>query len=442
MHPSTTDPDWPVDPRTTRRVLLACWAAILAEGYDVGVLGAVLPSLADDPDWSLTPLELGGLGSYALVGMLIGASVVGTVSDRIGRRRMLIASLLVFSLTQAGAAAAPTPELFGVFRLLGGIGMGGIIPVAAAMTIEYSAPGRRSFNYGLMYSGYSLGILVAALVALVGLPHIGWRGVVAVGALPALMAPVLWRVLPESIESLLARGRATEARALAGRLGIEPFVEEQWTSAPDTGDRPDLRRSIASLFSSRYLRATVFFWLSLFCGMLLVYGLNTWLPAIMRSAGYELGSSLMFLVVFSLASAIGGVVLGRLADRHGKKLVLLVFYSLGSAGVLCLMFPNALVVNYLFVSLAGIGSISTSLVLTGWVADYYPAAVRATGTGFALSFARIGAISGPLIGGWISEQGFGREVSFATFAVVGVAATLAVAAVPRQPKAVREQVPA
>jgi len=119
-------------------VLFCCWLAILAEGYDVGVLGAVLPALAEYKEWNLSPLALGGLGSYALIGMLIGALFIGTLSDLVGRKKMLLASMMIFTVTQVGAAVAPTPELFGLFRLVGGLGMGGVIPVAAALTIEYS----------------------------------------------------------------------------------------------------------------------------------------------------------------------------------------------------------------------------------------------------------------------------------------------------------------
>ena len=132
--------DWNVPKRTTALVLFCCWMAILAEGYDVGVLGAVLPALAEYKEWNLSPLQLGGLGSYALAGMLVGALFIGTLSDLVGRKKMLLASMVIFTLTQAGAAWAPTPELFGLFRFIGGLGMGGVIPVAAALTIEYSAP--------------------------------------------------------------------------------------------------------------------------------------------------------------------------------------------------------------------------------------------------------------------------------------------------------------
>src|ERR1700744_70970 len=133
--------------RVTGRVLLVCWLAILFEGYDVGVMGAVLPASADDKAWNLSPIQLGALGSYALLGMFFGAFLIGTLSDLLGRRRMLLLCAGLFSLTMAGAAWAPTPGWFALFRFIGGLGLGGVIPVAAALTIEYSAPRRRNFNY-------------------------------------------------------------------------------------------------------------------------------------------------------------------------------------------------------------------------------------------------------------------------------------------------------
>ncbi|MGR0161240.1 MFS transporter [Paenarthrobacter nitroguajacolicus] len=427
--------DWNVPKKTTGLVLFCCWLAILAEGYDVGVLGAILPALAEYKEWNLSPLALGGLGSYALIGMLIGALFIGTLSDLVGRKKMLFASMVIFTITQAGAAWAPTPELFGIFRLIGGLGMGGVIPVAAALTIEYSAPNKRSYNYGLMYSGYSLGIVAAALAALFVLPLGGWRAVIAIGAAPVVLIPIIWKFLPESLEFLESKGRKSEAKALAAKLNIsnyKPLVPVAPASHIAQSVQADpWWKTITTMFSGKYLRSTVFFWISLFCGLVLVYGLNTWLPSIMKKAGYDLGSSLTFLLVFSLASAIGGLLLGRAADKYGKKLILVVFYILGGLGIMLLVFPNTMVVNLLFVAFAGVGSISTSLVLTGYIADYYPAKVRGTATGWALSFARLGAISGPLIGGWIAGSKLPFEANFAIFAGIAVLAAGAVAMIPK-----------
>lgn len=432
--PRTDETVWPVPRRVTGIVLFSCWMAILADGYDIGVIGAVLPALAEDAAWSLSPVELGGLASWALVGMLIGALFIGTLSDRVGRKRMLLVSMSIFTLMQLGAALAPTPEIFGLFRFLGGLGMGGIIPVAAALTIEFSAPRRRALNYGIMYSGYSLGIVVSALVAILLLPHLGWRWVIAVGALPILLIPVIAKVLPESLESLENRGRHDKAVALADRLGIHPYIPTDRPALPE-GERRPWHSILHQLFSRRYLRSTVFLWISLFAGLLLVYGLNSWLPSIMRASGYDLGPALTFLLVFSLASAVGGLGVGYLADHFGAKPVLIIFYALGGVACLLLMFPNGMFVNLVLVAISGIGSISTSLVLTAYITDYYPASVRATAAGWALSFARIGAILGPIMGGWLASLAIGVEWNFVAFALVAIVAAVAVSLVPKKPVA-------
>ncbi|SIT37464.1 Major facilitator superfamily MFS_1 [Paraburkholderia ribeironis] len=414
--------------RVTGRVLLICWLAILFEGYDVGVMGAVLPALADDKAWNLSPLQLGALGSYGLLGMFFGAFLIGTLSDLLGRRRMLLMCATLFSLTMAGAAWAPTPGWFALFRFVGGLGLGGVIPVAAALTIEYSAPHRRNFNYGLMYSGYSLGILCAAAVAIQLLPGLGWRGVIGCGAVPLVLLWPMARALPESLEYLVGQGHHQQAAELAARLGVDvPVLPARGAAADHDGG---WRGVLGEVFARRHLRATLCFWVALFCGLLLIYGLNTWLPTIMRKSGYDLGSSLSFLIVFSLASAVGGLVLGKVADRIGVRMTVGVFYLLGALAVLALMFRHEMALNYLLVALAGVGSISASLILTGHLADYYPAPVRAAATGWALSFSRVGAMSGPLLGGYVAARGLGMGSNFLAFALVGLLAACAVFLLP------------
>lgn len=425
---------WPVPRAVTGIVLFSCWLAILADGYDIGVIGAVLPALAEERAWALDPVALGGLASWALVGMLIGALFIGTLSDRVGRKRMLLVSMGLFTLMQLGAAIAPTPEVFGLFRFLGGLGMGGVIPVAAALTIEFSAPNKRARNYGLMYSGYSLGIVVSALVAIAVLPNLGWRWVIAVGAFPILLIPIIAALLPESLESLENRGQHDRAVALARRLRIDPYVPAN-PELTNPGERIPWQRILKQLFSRKYLRSTILLWVALFGGLLLVYGLNSWLPSIMRAAGYDLGPALTFLLVFSLAAAVGGLVLGALADRYGAKPILVIFYTLGGVACLLMMFPNSMLINLVFVAISGVGSISTSLVLTAYITDYYPASVRATAAGWALSFARIGAIIGPILGGWLAAMAIGVEWNFVAFSLVAVLAAVAIALVPRKPAA-------
>ncbi|MGJ3354064.1 MFS transporter [Providencia sp. Je.9.19] len=414
--------------KTTSKVLLICWMSILFEGYDVGVMGAVLPTLAEYKQWSLSPLELGVLSSYALVGMFFGAFIIGTLSELYGRRRMLLACVALFSLTMIGAALAPTPWVFGLMRFIGGIGLGGVIPVAAALTIEYSPAEKRSFNYGIMYSGYSLGILSAALVAMWLLEQFGWRSVIAFGALPLLLIWPMARILPESLEYLSHKGLHTQAEQLAHKLEIN------YQASPEQQQQKSqsVKEIIAVVFAKKHLRATACFWIALFCGMLLVYGLNTWLPSIMRKEGYNLGSSLTFLIVFSLASALGGLFLGKIADRYGVRNSVAFFFLLGAIGVGCLAFKQNIYMNYVLVAFAGVGSISAALILTGYIANYYPSNARASATGWALSFSRIGAMTGPIFGAYIASLGIATSWNFIAFSVVAVIAATAVILLPKK----------
>ena len=414
--------------KVTTRVLFVCWLAILFEGYDVGVMGATLPSMAEDKAWNLTPLELGALSSYALLGMFFGAFLIGTLSELVGRRRMLLMCVTLFSLTMGGAAWAPTPEWFGAFRFIGGLGLGGVIPVAAALTIEYSAQHRRSFNYGIMYSGYSIGILTAAALAMWLIQDHGWRTVVGLGLIPLIAILPMTRALPESLENLISRGRQEQAEQLAKKLGVSMPQRVQQSASPRAG----WRQVLAEVFSKRHLRATVCFWLALFCGLLLIYALNTWLPSIMRRNGYDLGSSLSLLIVFSLASAIGGMFLGKAADRFGVRVMVTLFYMLGALAIFALMWQHSMFINYFLVAVAGVGTISASLILTGHLASYYPSSVRAAATGWGLSFSRLGAMTGPILGGYVAGSGLGVEWNFVTFAVIAALAAIAVAFLPRR----------
>ncbi|MBR1219203.1 MFS transporter [Bradyrhizobium sp. U87765 SZCCT0131] len=413
-----------VSSRTSVLVVALCWIAIFSEGYDVGVLGAILPALATDASWKLTPLELGALGSYTLLGMLAGGLLSGMLSDLYGRKPLFVGCLTLFAACMVVTAWSPTPAWFGISRFIAGLGLGGIIPVAAALTIEYSPSHRKSLNYGIMYSGYSIGILVAALVGKAILPEHGWRPVVLVGALPVVFVPLMAWLLPESLESLVARGRTDAARKLAARLRVAV------PSAPAKVQQVGWKTVLGEIFSPRNAFATVCFWIALFMGLLLVYGIAQWLPQIMRKSGYNLGDALLFLAVFSFTSAIGGIVLGQWADRFGVRLTVTLAYLLGAVGIAALAFKGPLWVNYAMVAVAGFGTVSASLILTGYLADYLAPFARSAGTGWALSFARIGALTGPLVGGYIASLSVGPQWNFYVFAVIAAIAAVATALIP------------
>ncbi|MHA6626039.1 MFS transporter [Pseudonocardia sichuanensis] len=407
-------------------VVALCCVTIVIDGYDLIVYGTVVPTLVDgSAEWTLTAPQAGRIGAYALVGMLIGAMVIGTITDVVGRRRIMLGCIAWFSVAMALAAAAPTPELFGAARFVAGIGLGGVVPTAIALTIEYAHPRHRSTTNAVMFSGYSIGGIAAALVAIMVIPSLGWRAMFWIGAaLGALLLPVAWRLLPESASYLLARGREAEARALADRFGLT--LEQPAAPAEDAGAASTLKRLVAP----NLVRGTLLFWLGTGVGLLLVYGLNTWLAQIMREAGYPLGSALAFLLVLNLGAIVGTPLLGAVADRVGSKPVTVGMFLVAALCIFLLSVPLPAPLLFVLVGIAGACTIGTTILVNAYTAAYYPVDMRATGLGWALGVGRLGAILGPLYGGAVLASGWGIEANFYAFTVPALLGALAMLFVP------------
>ncbi|TVT10234.1 aromatic acid/H+ symport family MFS transporter [Amycolatopsis bartoniae] len=407
-----------------------CWATIVFDGYDLIAFGSVLPDLLRYRAWGLDAAEAGRIGSLALVGMLLGALVAGTVTDVLGRRRIMLSCLAWFSVAMPLTGLAPNPAVFGLLRFATGLGLGGVVPTAIALTIEYSPSARRQLHNALMYSGYSAGGVLAAVLALVVLPAGGFRMMFFLGAAPlVLILPLAYWLLPESVSFLVARGREEEARRYAARYRIEvPGV------AATAAERPRALESIRLLFSRRYLRGTVVFWLISLIGLLLVYGLNTWLPEVMRRSGYSLGSSLVFLLVFNAGAVVGVIAAGALADRIGERLVVAGAFLVAAVSVLLLASRPPAGPLLVLTAVAGFGA-NTQTLVNAFVGGHYPPAARATALGWALAVGRIGGIIGPTYGGLlvtaVQNGTLGAGWSFYGFAIPAVVAAVAIPLVPR-----------
>ncbi|MCA4132507.1 aromatic acid/H+ symport family MFS transporter [Arthrobacter sp. M4] len=398
-------------------VIACCWFAITVDGYDLIVYGTVVPALISG-EWALTPAQAGQIGSLALVGMMVGALLAGVLTDRIGRRRLMIACVAWFSLGMALSALSPSPELFGLTRLASGIGLGGLMPTAIAMTLEYARPGRRSTANAVMFSGYSIGGILAAVSAMWILGAAGWRAMFWIGvALGAVLLVVILAALPESMTFLVGRGRHAEAAQLGAKYGI---------AVPEPVSGKAQRMGVRALLDRRFAASTILFWLVVACGLLLVYGLNTWLAQIMREAGYPLGTSLAFLLALNAGAIVGTPLLGLLADRIGSRIVVTCMFVGAAASILLLMIQFPTPVLLALVTVAGACTIGTQTLLTAFIGGFYPERLRAAGLGWALGMGRIGAIAGPLYGGLILSTGWGFQANFLAFAVPALLAALLV----------------
>src|SRR3954469_11618940 len=193
--------------RSRLPVYVLCWLCLVADGYDLMTYGATIPALIGKAPFHLTPAQAGHIGSIALTGMLAGSLVAGMLTDRIGRRRIFIASVAVFSLGMLLTSVAPTLDLFVAFRILTCFGVGGLLPTAVALASEFSNPTSRSRTLGRVLTGPPVGMVVASFLASRLVPDHGFRPIYALAGVMLLLVPLLWALLPESPSFLAARGR-------------------------------------------------------------------------------------------------------------------------------------------------------------------------------------------------------------------------------------------
>jgi MFS transporter, AAHS family, benzoate transport protein len=389
-----------------------CWLAVALEGFDLVVLGVVIPALLKEPGWGLTPNTAATIASIGLIGVMVGAATVGAITDILGRRRTVIWTVVVFSVLTLACAFAPNPFIFGVLRFLAGLGLGGVLPTAIAMVNEFARQGRGSTATTNMMTGYHVGAVVAALLGILFVGRFGWQSMFIAGALPALvLVPLMLRYLPESQLFLRARGEPA-ARA----------------SEPGRPANP-----VSALFHHGMARSTVAFSVTSVMGLLLVYGLNTWLPEIMRAAGYRLGAALALLLVLNVGAVIGLLVAGRVADRIGNRPSTIAWFVLAALflALLSIKLPGFGV--YVSVLLAGVFVFSAQVLVYAYVSHIYPTSARGTALGTASAVGRLGAIAGPMLGGALLTAGIAYPWGFYIFAGVAVAGAVCIALVSRDP---------
>ncbi len=404
-------------------VLFWCALIIIFDGYDLAVAGIALPSIMRQ--LGVSPTNAGFMVSSALFGMMFGAIFLGTIADKIGRRRAIAICIGLFSLFTAAAGLAHDPITFSAMRFLAGLGIGGVMPNVVAQMTEYSPRKIRSTMVTLMFSGYAVGGMLAALLGKGMIEAYGWQSVFLAAGLPVLLIPVILKLMPESMPFLIKSNRIGQLKAIASRL--DPSYR------PEAGDHFDLPRAdqaasapIGRLFQEGRGFSTVMFWIAFFMCLFMVYALSSWLTKLMASAGHSLGSALTFVLVLNFGAMLGAVGGGWLADRFHIKYVLVGMYGLAAVSITLLGHPVPTALLFLLVGLAGASTIGTQIVTYAYVGQFYPMAVRATGIGWASGVGRSGAILAPIVIGTLVGMALPLERNFMAIALPAVIAAVAV----------------
>lgn len=411
-------------------VVVALCAFINAlDGMDVMIISFVAPALAKS--WGVGNEALGVVFSAGLAGMMVGCLVIAPFADTWGRRPIILLALILMTAGALGCAWAPTLTWLAVMRVLTGLGIGTLLASIAALVSEYAPANRRSLAMGVFQAGYPVGAVLTGIVALWALPRFGWQGTLAgAGIVSALVIPIVWALLPESVAYLENRGTGQSlARAvrLRERLG--------WPSAtrgPADAQAIALPR-VGELLAPQLRRSTILLWLATFLSFGVLYFVTSWIPKLAVESGLSQANALWAGSIFNIGGAVGGLLIGTLATRRamGRLIRLFFFACTGFLLLFPLGLPLALVLATAFaIGLTLQGGFSGFYSLA---ANLYPARIRGAGIGWAVGIGRGGAVVGPLVGGFLLATDLPLWVVFAFFAIpLALGGVLAMMAEPRE----------
>lgn len=404
------------------KVLVWCLLIIIFDGYDLVIYGVALPLLMQQ--WSLTAVQAGLLASAALFGMMFGAMIFGTLSDRLGRKKTIMICVTLFSGFTFLGAFATNPVEFAILRFIAGLGIGGVMPNVVALMTEYAPKKIRSTLVAIMFSGYAIGGMTSALLGAWLVKDMGWQIMFLIAGIPLLMLPIIWKFLPESLAFLIKSGKEEQAKQIINKL--LPTRDIHQNTQLVFNENIHHEAPVKALFQDGRAFSTFMFWIAFFMCLLMVYALGSWLPKLMLQAGYSLGASMLFLFALNIGGMVGAIGGGALADRFHLKPVITSMFVIGAAALILLGFNSPQIVLYSLIALAGATTIGSQILLYTFVAQFYPTTVRSTGMGWASGIGRIGAIIGPVLTGALLTFELPHQMNFLAIAIPGVIAAFAI----------------
>jgi benzoate transport len=388
-------------------IVAVCVLIAALDGFDVLVIAYTAPSLT--AAWNLSPSSLGVVFSAGLLGMGIGGALIAPLADKSGRRPMAIASLLLMFLgTVITVFVRDVPELIAA-RGITGIGIGAALATVNVIALEYASMRYRGLAISLMTIGYPTGAAIGGLISIGLIQAYGWRSVYAFCALLALaLIPLVLRFVPESIEFLVSRqpeGAVERCNRILMKLNLPALETLDGLAADAASPRAPLSTALGHTYLVPLIAAGIAYLTLSFS----VYFVLSWMPRLLTEMGFSIVGGISGSLLMNLAGAVGCIVYGWFAIEAGARALASLFFlglfvSLSAFGMID---PAAGAVFAVVVALGFclFGSVTALYVI---VPAAFPPSVRASATGIAMSFGRIGAICGPLAAGVFLTFGWTR----------------------------------
>ena len=395
-------------------IFLICFLLNLADGFDALAMSYAAPALRDD--WGVEASELGVIFSAALAGMTLGAMFLSPLSDKLGRRTIILFSSAVTSLSMLATPYASSLEQIVALRFLTGLGIGGILATAAAMTSEFAQERYRSFAVITVTSGFAVGQVIAGPVANYVIPNQGWPQLFLYGGLlTASLFVLAYICLPESLEYTAAKTgneqeRLTRINALLVRMqrpALDRLPRSQVGDVVKQGN-------ISSLLNARFCWRTLHLWTIFFPAFWSAYLLVNWIPTLFVDSGLTQEQSIFALTIYTLGGLIGAFSIGYLSTKLRLiTLIATMFFATATLlGLFVALKPESLSLLNVLVLLMGFAFIGGFTGLYPVAAQNYPTEIRTTGLGWCIGLGRFGAILSPTVAGLLVAAGWGMYSLF------------------------------
>jgi AAHS family 4-hydroxybenzoate transporter-like MFS transporter len=398
-------------------LILLSWLITVFDGFDMMMISFTAPFMRDE--FGLSKMMLGRVFSAGLVGMMLGGFFFSFLADRIGRRPTVVIAAFSFGLLTTATGFADSYQALLVLRLLDGFAIGGMLPLAWALNIEFVPVQMRSTIVTIIMMGYSIGTAAAAPMTNWIAPHYGWQGVYwAGGAGTLICAAALWLKLPESIRFLVTKGMKPRLVAQTLRR-MDPHSDATADDHFVLSDEPKADRQfrVSDLFRGSLRAITPLLWLGYIASSLAIYFAASWGPLVLEELKFPRATSALVASLGGLLGAGAGLALMRFTDRFGARAV--AFYPALAIPVLLLQGLEMVPVQ-LFLAVNVLGALLVSgshFGILSIAGIFYPSAIRASGAGWATSVAKIGAILGPIVGAAVLSSGLPIIRSYALLAV-------------------------
>jgi benzoate transport len=401
-------------------VIGLCMFLNMLDGFDITAMAIVATPVANE--LRLTPDLLGIIFSFALAGMMAGAMLLAPLSDVIGRRKIIILSVILVGVSILFTALASTLVEFIVLRFISGLGAGAVIASQAALAAEYSPEKYRSLSVAITTAGYPFGAVMTSVVAGFIMPDFGWRGMFWFGGgLTLVMGIIAWRFIPESLKYLL------DNRPQNALHKINVILKK--LRRPILSELPDIKKNelrkprgvvknMTSLLGRKHRIVTLTLWTTFFLCFSTLYFLMSWIPRLMEQSGYSAEVGRLAFFLFNFGGVLGIFILGALSTRW--KLTNLVSLFLFTSGILMVIFaisPNQQTLLMTIIFFMGVLQQGGFTGLYAAAAKLYPTEIRSTGIGWAVGLGRSGAVIGPAAAGFLIAAGLSMSGNYVVFAL-------------------------